>query len=245
MSYSIESEPDPFGAPVVASGNFAYDNPFRFSTKHADDETSLIYYGYRYLSPGTGRWTRRDPLEELGGYNLHAFVQNGPTGFVDPYGERGGTPYRPPIGPSPYYPPGRTPNLPGVLPEVLDTFKSLCDFFLGGATYELDIIFEVNAELENARRNTPCGEARTINIVVDGRADSHAGSGSEPDVLARMGTKVITTTIVGTKGADPDGSCCVEHSARTPEGRCCKTAPQADGGESDCSPPQWPGLIFR
>ena len=64
VSYSIESEPDPFGAPVVASGNFAYDNPFRFSTKHADDETSLIYYGYPRSGGGIGEDSiAREPSE--------------------------------------------------------------------------------------------------------------------------------------------------------------------------------------
>ena len=88
MSYSIGSEPDPFGAPVVASGNSAYENPFRFSTKYQGDESSLIYYGYRYLSPGVGRWTRRDPAQEEGGLNLHGFVLNSPAGGTDPLGLR-------------------------------------------------------------------------------------------------------------------------------------------------------------
>ena len=35
------------------------------STKYFDDETELVYYGYRYYNPGTGRWTRRDPIGEI------------------------------------------------------------------------------------------------------------------------------------------------------------------------------------
>ncbi len=31
-------------------------NPFRFSTKYTDDESDLVYYGYRYYNPSTGRW---------------------------------------------------------------------------------------------------------------------------------------------------------------------------------------------
>ena len=92
MSYSIGSEPDPFGALVAASGNSAYDNPFRFSTKYADDETSLLYYGYRYLAPGMGRWTRRDPLGERGGRNLHAFAGNRTVTAVDVLGREGVVP---------------------------------------------------------------------------------------------------------------------------------------------------------
>jgi len=39
-------------------------NPFRFSTKYQDDETGLLYYGYRYCDPNTGRWNSRDPIAE-------------------------------------------------------------------------------------------------------------------------------------------------------------------------------------
>ena len=34
------------------------------STKYFDDETQLVYYGYRYCSPEMGRWTGRDPIGE-------------------------------------------------------------------------------------------------------------------------------------------------------------------------------------
>jgi RHS repeat-associated protein len=40
-------------------------NPFRFSTKYQDDETDLLYYGFRYYNPNTGRWISRDPLHGL------------------------------------------------------------------------------------------------------------------------------------------------------------------------------------
>jgi len=38
----------------------------RFSTKYTDDETGLVYYGYRYYSPELGRWINRDPLGDSG-----------------------------------------------------------------------------------------------------------------------------------------------------------------------------------
>jgi RHS repeat-associated protein len=58
-------------------------NSFRFSTKYQDDETSLLYYGYRYYNPSTGRWMSRDPIEEEGGVNLYGFVINNPVNQVD------------------------------------------------------------------------------------------------------------------------------------------------------------------
>ena len=56
-------------------------NPFRFSTKYQDDETDLVYYGYRYLKDG--RWLSRDPIGERGGKNLYACVRNNPITIYD------------------------------------------------------------------------------------------------------------------------------------------------------------------
>jgi RHS repeat-associated protein len=67
----------PFGELVRSSGTMAKANPpvrqslggggFRFSTKYQDDESDLLYYGYRYYNPSTGRWISRDPIGEKGG----------------------------------------------------------------------------------------------------------------------------------------------------------------------------------
>jgi len=43
----------------------AMANPIRFSTKYDDDESDLLYYGYRYYKPSTGTWLSRDPLGEM------------------------------------------------------------------------------------------------------------------------------------------------------------------------------------
>ena len=48
------------------TGDERLRNPFRFSTKYTDDETDLVYYGYRYYSPEMGRWMNRDPIGEEG-----------------------------------------------------------------------------------------------------------------------------------------------------------------------------------
>jgi RHS repeat-associated protein len=66
----------------------AADNAYRFSTKYADDETGLVYYGYRYYEPVTGRWVNRDPIGERGGVNLYGMVGNHPNASVDPLGQR-------------------------------------------------------------------------------------------------------------------------------------------------------------
>jgi RHS repeat-associated protein len=73
----------PFGEPIRGEGTVAEANPFRFSTKFTDDETDLLYYGYRFYNPSTGRWPNRDPIGEKGGRNLYGFVYNNPVGLVD------------------------------------------------------------------------------------------------------------------------------------------------------------------
>jgi RHS repeat-associated protein len=58
----------PFGEPIRSSGtttlaaNDYRGMPFRFSTKYTDQESDLVYYGYRYYNPWTGSWPNRDPL---------------------------------------------------------------------------------------------------------------------------------------------------------------------------------------
>jgi RHS repeat-associated protein len=95
----------PFGELLRATGPMAKANPLRFSTKYQDDETDLLYYGYRYLNTSTGRWLSTDPAEEEGfsilasssgsrtrtwgrrdAMNLYAFVANAPVGFYDRLG---------------------------------------------------------------------------------------------------------------------------------------------------------------
>jgi RHS repeat-associated protein len=73
----------PFLELLRATGPVAHLNPFRASTKYQDDETDLLYYGYRYLSTVTGRWISRDPIEERGELNLFMFVGNDGTRNVD------------------------------------------------------------------------------------------------------------------------------------------------------------------
>jgi RHS repeat-associated protein len=82
----------------------AFLNPFRFSTKYQDDETDLLYYGYRYYNASTGRWLSSDPLNDQAFFDsycygkdedtrlqlglsslgpLYCFVRNGPVNYWD------------------------------------------------------------------------------------------------------------------------------------------------------------------
>jgi len=75
---SIEAayEYGPFGEYLRKEGDYADENPIRFSTKYTDEDTNLVYYGRRYYDPKDGRFVGRDPLQEAGGMNLYAFVAN-------------------------------------------------------------------------------------------------------------------------------------------------------------------------
>jgi RHS repeat-associated protein len=60
-SLSARYEYGPFGETLRATSPMAKHNPFRFSTKYTDNETGLLYYGYRFYNPVTGSWVSRDP----------------------------------------------------------------------------------------------------------------------------------------------------------------------------------------
>jgi len=107
-SVSAQYEYSPFGEMICVTGPIAKANPFRFSTKYTDDEAGLLYYGYRYYQPSTGRWLSRDPMEESGGENLYGFVYNEPIFYVDPDGAKGKK-----------LPPIYTPPTPGKLAACL------------------------------------------------------------------------------------------------------------------------------
>ena len=76
----------PFGGILVSTGTYANTNPFKFSTKYRDNESSLYSYPYRYLIPRLGRWLNRDPIGEMGGINLYAAMGSDPVDRIDPLG---------------------------------------------------------------------------------------------------------------------------------------------------------------
>jgi RHS repeat-associated protein len=76
-------EYDPFGVTLKSTGEYAAKNPFRFSTKYTEPDSGLLYYGFRYYNPQTGKWLSRDPLGEEGGLNLYAFSENNGVDGID------------------------------------------------------------------------------------------------------------------------------------------------------------------
>jgi RHS repeat-associated protein len=77
---------DSFGNTLSATGAQAAANPYRYQTKEQHAASGLYDFGFRFYSPGLGRWLNRDPLREDGGLNLYAAFANNPGAFADPYG---------------------------------------------------------------------------------------------------------------------------------------------------------------
>jgi RHS repeat-associated protein len=73
----------PFGAAIAQHGSSASSNPWRFSSEYAEDETATLYYNYRHYESVMGRWMNLDIIEEEGGINLYAFVDNDPCNHTD------------------------------------------------------------------------------------------------------------------------------------------------------------------
>lgn len=74
---------DGSGTPVSPA---SLPSNYGFSTKPQDRVTGLLYYGYRFYDPVTGRWPSRDPIGERGGVNLYGFVHNDSLGHMDVLG---------------------------------------------------------------------------------------------------------------------------------------------------------------
>jgi RHS repeat-associated protein len=77
---------DPYGRILSQSGSLAAVNLYRFSSKEFHVNSGLVYYLYRFYDPSLQRWINRDPIQELGGFNLYVYVANGVTYLLDPYG---------------------------------------------------------------------------------------------------------------------------------------------------------------
>lgn len=79
----------PTTPPKPPSGGMGH-NPLDISDPEQNDPTTrrvgVIYYGYRYYDPLTGRWPSRDPIKESGGMNLYGFAGNNGTNTWDKLG---------------------------------------------------------------------------------------------------------------------------------------------------------------
>ncbi len=69
--------------PISSSG---IGNHWRYAEKPIDEETGLIYFGFRYYDPSISRWISKDPAGFIDGPNLYAYCHNNPLTYRDPFG---------------------------------------------------------------------------------------------------------------------------------------------------------------
>lgn len=72
---------DPFGVCLQTSGAYVSDLGFQGFLRHPG--SGLLFSPTRAYSPQLGRWLSRDPIQERGGLNLYAFVNQNPLSAVD------------------------------------------------------------------------------------------------------------------------------------------------------------------
>jgi len=78
-------EYDSFGKITNQTGSIR--NPFTFTGREYDEETTLYYYRARYYDPNAGRFLTKDPIGFAGGdVNLYRMVVNNPVNYRDPLG---------------------------------------------------------------------------------------------------------------------------------------------------------------
>jgi RHS repeat-associated protein len=75
---------DSFGNQTASTGSLT--NPFRYTAREFDSETSLNYYRARYYDTTTGRFLAEDPSGFTGGPSAYLYTANSPTGAIDPSG---------------------------------------------------------------------------------------------------------------------------------------------------------------
>lgn len=75
---------DSFGKQTASSSSLT--NPFQFTGREFDSETSLYFLRARYFDQSAGRFLSEDPIKFDGGVNFYRYVGNDPVDSTDPYG---------------------------------------------------------------------------------------------------------------------------------------------------------------
>ena len=65
-------------------------NPFRYTARELDTETSLYYYRARYYDPDAGHFLSEDPIGFAGSTNFYEYASQSPTNYADPSGRQEG-----------------------------------------------------------------------------------------------------------------------------------------------------------
>jgi len=75
---------DSFGKLLASTGTVT--NPFQYTGRESDQETTIYFYRSRYYDASVGRFISEDSIGFSGGNNFYRYVLNSPTNLVDPLG---------------------------------------------------------------------------------------------------------------------------------------------------------------
>ncbi len=76
---------DSFGNATNSTGTVS--NPFQYTGREFDSESSLYFYRARYYDPTCGRFLSEDPLQFAAGTNFYQYADNDPANLRDPSGK--------------------------------------------------------------------------------------------------------------------------------------------------------------
>lgn len=80
------------GTEITSNSSIANVNPLRYRSYFYDIETRLYYCNSRYYDPQMRRFIDADGFvstgQGFGGYNMFAYCQNNPVGYIDSNGNR-------------------------------------------------------------------------------------------------------------------------------------------------------------
>ena len=79
---------DSYGKATASTGTLI--NPFQYTAREFDSETTLLFNRARYFDPNAGRFLNQDPIRFGGGTNFYAYTRNNPLVRTDPFGYQGG-----------------------------------------------------------------------------------------------------------------------------------------------------------
>ena len=82
---------DPYGRQTKISGT-GPDADFGYAGMYVHQRSGLNLTPHRAYNPAIGKFISRDPIEETGGINLYAYVENNPIQYADPSGLDGKDP---------------------------------------------------------------------------------------------------------------------------------------------------------
>jgi RHS repeat-associated protein len=73
-----------YGAVRQQAGNYA--SRLGFSSKELDASVGLLYFGFRFYDPTSGKWLTPDPIGQSGGLNAYRAFDSNPIVFIDALG---------------------------------------------------------------------------------------------------------------------------------------------------------------